>query len=90
MYKLEEEYNKYLEMVGLSLDRMNPIQKIETKRAFYGGYGMMLLMYKLELGGLPESKAIEELTSIQNQINEFWISEDNKAGRVTSSINVNS
>ena len=63
-FNLEKQYQLYLERVGITESQMHPIQKIETKRAFMGACGQMLILLRDDLGALEEDKAIEQLQKL--------------------------
>ena len=74
-FNLEKQYQLYLERVGISERKMHPTQKVETKRAFMGACGQMLILLRDDLGELEEDKAIEQLQDMINQVQSFWLKE---------------
>lgn len=77
-FDLNHQYSLYCQRVGLSEDKMHPQQKVETKRAFMGACGQMLIMLRDDLGALPEDKAVEQMESMMNQVGEYFLKETNK------------
>jgi hypothetical protein len=70
-FNLENEYQSYLSLVGLKELKMNPIQRMETRRAFIAGYGMCFR--KLEdIGNMDDVDAFDYLGSIQSQVEDFY------------------
>ncbi len=45
-FNLEIQYQKYLERVGFKESQMGDTQRVETKRAFMGGCGQMLVILR--------------------------------------------
>lgn len=77
-FNLENQYQLYLERVGLKEANMHPVQRTETKRAFIGACGQMLILLRDDLGALEESKAIETMQDMINQAGEYFMKESNK------------
>lgn len=75
---LEDQFSFYLNKVGLSKSEMHPIQLTETKRAFMGACGQMLVLFRDVLGAIEdEDKAILQMEDLFNQIQIFWNNESN-------------
>ncbi|MFD2961599.1 MULTISPECIES: hypothetical protein [Olivibacter] len=75
---LEKQYQDYLKRMELSEDRMHPAQRVETRRAFMGGYGQSLAVMRDQVGAMPDNEAIECMEDMWSQIGKFWLKE---AGR---------
>lgn len=76
---LESQYQTYLKRVGISEERMHPRQRIETKRAFYGACGQMLILFRDGIGAIEdEDKAILQMQDLLNQVSIFWREEVNR------------
>jgi len=72
-FNLEKEYQKYLETTKQDEAKMNPVQALETKRAFFGACGQMLILFRDEIGGIEdEDQAIEAMQDLLNQVGDFW------------------
>ena len=70
---LEIQYKFYLEKVGLKESTMHPTQKAETKRAFFGACGQMLILFRDVIAGIEdEDKAILQMQDLLNQVGIFW------------------
>jgi hypothetical protein len=74
-FLLNNEFQKYLKKVNLSADKMHPLQLQETKRAFFGACGQMLVLLRDDISILEESDAIQVLESLDKQVGDFWINE---------------
>lgn len=77
-FDLEHQYRLYLDRVGLKEANMHPVQKIETRRAFMGACGQMLILLRDDLGSLEESKATETMQDMINQVQVHFMKETNK------------
>lgn len=78
MFNLDEEYTKYLGFIDCKEESMGEIQRSETKKAFMGGCGQMLLLFRDQIAALPESEAIAQMQDLFNQAKEFWMKEVKK------------
>lgn len=85
MIKLEENpfnldhcYKFYLQTVKLKESEMSAIQRQETKRAFIGACGVILVVLKKDLSELKEDDAIKMLQSMFDQVTEFYMKETNR------------
>lgn len=74
-FNLEKQYQLYLERIGLKESQMHPVQKTETKRAFMGGCGQLLILLRDDVGDLEEEEAVEQIESMINQVQSFWLKE---------------
>lgn len=77
-FDLDHQYQLYLKRVGLIESNMHPIQKAETKRAFIGACGQMLLLLRDDLGALEENLAIKTMQDMINQVANYFMNESNK------------
>lgn len=78
-FSLEHQYQLYLERVGLKEAQMHPAQRTETKRAFFGACGQLLILMRDDVGELEENEAIEVMDDMTNQVGNFWTNEIIKA-----------
>ena len=77
-FKVEKMYQDYLKRVNLDENRMAEVQKTETKRAFYGGFGTLLAMLHDDIPNLSDSDAFNELESMTKQVANFYLTETHK------------
>lgn len=76
---LEVQWKLYLERVGHSEEKMHPQQKAETKRAFFGACGQILILFRDVLGSEEdEDKAVLQMEDLFNQVEIFWRDEMEK------------
>lgn len=71
-FDLNHQYQLYLKRVGLNEKTMSSVQSKETKRAFFGACGQMLILLRDNVGELEETEAIETLDDLTNQVKNFW------------------
>lgn len=68
---LEQQYQFYLKKMKLDEKQMNPIQRVETKRAFIGGFSQCWVAFgNLEFEHDQEYN--ECFADLQNQLDNFW------------------
>lgn len=79
-FNLEYQYQIYLEMVGLNEARMHPVQQSETKRAFMGGVGQMIILLHNDIPQLSANMAVNTLQDMANQVGVFFKNEIAKNG----------
>lgn len=66
-FNIEMHYKKYLALVGLNEDDMHPIQKKETKQAFYAAFGQCLLLID-HIVDMPNDDAVLAIDNMANQV----------------------
>lgn len=72
---IEKSYEFYLKKVGLSEDKMHEDQKRETRRAFYGAWGILLNEHLKKLADLKEEEAVRAIEDMVVQVEAFWLLE---------------
>ena len=60
-FKLEHQYQLYLQRVALSEDKMHPQQKHQLRQAFMGCAGQMIILLRDDLAQLSEDDGVEGL-----------------------------
>lgn len=75
---IEEQYQKYLKIGGLSEATMGELQKQETKRAFYGGFGVMMVYVASGFDNAPDDKVDSIYASLMAEMDVFWSAETAK------------
>lgn len=71
-HKIEFMFNQYLMMVKLDRLDKNGIQYKETKRAYYGAIGQLLLIQRDELTQLSDNEAADTLESLLKETTDYW------------------
>lgn len=74
-FDLEKQYKTYLRTVGLDEAKMPLIQRTETKRAFMGACGQMLLIVFNDFENITEDEGIEALEHMKKQVETFFLNE---------------
>lgn len=74
LFDIEYQYELYLERVGLKRSEMQPVQAIETKRAFFGACGQMLILMRDDMPD-NENEAVKLLQGMHDQVGDFWSKE---------------
>ena len=77
-FNIENQYKLYLERMRLDESRMPEVQRIETKRVFYGAFGQLLTLLQNDISELSDDEAFKTLDSMINQVGQFFINETHK------------
>ena len=78
-FDLNEQWELYCQRVFGSRNPPLPEDQLrETKRAFMGASGQMLLLLRDDLTQLSESRAMDTLSFMIDQVGEFWKEEVKK------------
>jgi len=77
-FDLEHQYQLYLQRMKLDERKMHPIQKTETRRAFMGACGQMLIMLRDDISRLTEDEAVDVLDDMVSQVSDFLLKETNR------------
>lgn len=71
-HKIEFMFSQYLMMTSLDKLDKNSVQYKETKRAYYGAIGQLLLIQRDELTQLQDIEAADTLESLLSETTKFW------------------
>lgn len=78
-FDLEYQWQEYLKMCGLKEDTLSVQQRRETKRAFFGAAGQLLILFRDDIGSIEdEEKAVGVMQNLIEQVGKYWTSEDRK------------
>lgn len=77
-FDLEYQWKLYLERVAVKEEELPPIQVQETKRAFYGACGQLMMLFKNTLTNFDDDTAVDLLQDMEKQILTFWQNEVEK------------
>lgn len=81
IFNVEHQYQSYLGRMGLRESSMGDIQRVETRRAFIGGFGQALLCLRDDIGRIDdEMEAVKILADITQQCINYWKKEARNAG----------
>lgn len=76
---LENEFQNYLRMVGLDTAPLPEYQLTEMRRAFMGGCGQLLVLFRDVMGTVPDQKTFDlYMKSMISQLTNFWTVENKK------------
>lgn len=70
---IEEQYQLYLQRMGLSEDNMHPEQKKQLKNTFFGAFGQAISVFRDEITQLEDDKAVEAMQSLWEQVGHFFM-----------------
>lgn len=72
---IEAEYRFYLKKVELKEKNMTPIQRVETKRAFMGGFSQAIITLIQNTQGDTGPEIIKQAC---NDLQDFWDAEEKR------------
>lgn len=73
-FNLEEQFQLYLQRVGLNPAVMNAVQLRETKNAFVAGIGQLLMyQYEITSADIPDEVGGQYLEDIKTQVGNFFM-----------------
>lgn len=75
-FDIAYQFRLYLERCGLNIHQMPPYQLRETRRAFYGAWGMLLVVLRDNLTQMEEGESLDALQSMQEQVEHFWTAQN--------------
>lgn len=73
--QIHQQFDLYLEKMGLQQSQMNDVQYIETRRAFYAGFGQLLILLLGDIADMPEEESINTLDDLFTESQEFFKNE---------------
>lgn len=79
VYNIETHYRKYLHLMSLDESKMADIQRKQTRRAFYGAWGQLLILMRDGISTHEEEEGINIMQAMLNQVAEFWIRQNSQA-----------
>lgn len=72
-YNLEEWFKFYLFKMSIDANKLTPIQYIELKRAFYGGFSVMQTIMATKIGNMESQAEAQEVFGLMlRQTTKFW------------------
>lgn len=77
-FNIENQYKLYLQRMKLDENKMPEVQRIETKRVFYGAFGQLLMLLQNDISALPDEQAFKVLDNMINQVGHFFLNETYK------------
>lgn len=73
-FSLENQYQLYLQRVGLNEATMHPIQKKQLKQTFFGAVGQILLLQRDELTKLSDDDGADVLQNMLDEVGNHFLS----------------
>lgn len=77
-FDLEYQYQLYLQRMSLKEETTSEDQKRETRRAFMGACGQMLILMRDDLPQLSEEDGIKAMERMIEQVMNFFLKETGK------------
>lgn len=75
-FDLKYQYQLYLKRAGLSERNMHPQQRRETKRAFMGAWGQLIVMLSEDILPLGPDEGQRVMDDMSHQVGEYWANEN--------------
>lgn len=69
---MERQWQLYCQRVKLPEEKMHPIQRQETKRAFFGALGQILISLRDDVGQYDEDKGVAIMQQMMDEVEKFW------------------
>lgn len=73
-FKVEKQYQLYLQRVALSESTMHLEQKRQLRQTFFGAWGQCLLCMRDDISELSEDKGIDVLEDMLKEIGDYFLS----------------
>lgn len=77
-FNIENQYKLYLQRMKLDESKMPTVQRVETKRVFYGAFGQLLMLLQNDISALSDDEAFKTLDSMITQVGQFFMNETHK------------
>lgn len=77
-FLITDAFDDYLKLVKLDKRKMPPHQIAETKKAFFGAVGQLIIFFQEGLTKMPEDQAIAAMADLTEQVRSFWSDEMKK------------
>lgn len=75
--KVSDQFDFYLQQSNLKQSEMSDIQFMETRRAFYAGFGQMTILLTTKIADASEQEGVTILDGFLSEISEFYNKESN-------------
>jgi hypothetical protein len=73
IFSLEYQYQLYLKRVGLTEALMHSEQSIQTRQAFFGATGQMLLLLRDDMYEFEEDECIQIMEDMVNEVTQYFL-----------------
>lgn len=76
-FTIKKQWDDFCKRAGIPEHKMQPDQKREMKRAFFGAWGQSLIHFRDEIGAQDENKAVAIMEGQLKEVADFWLAESN-------------
>lgn len=73
---IEESFLAYLKLAELDINKMSKIQLQEMRRAFFAGWGSMMVFMENESVKMDKEELKESISDFHQEIHTFWLTEN--------------
>ena len=71
-FNVEQQYQIFLQRIGLTEAAMAPQQKAQLKHTFFGAWGQLLDCLESDVAELPELTAVATLEHMKRQVQTYF------------------
>ena len=75
--KVADQFELYLKKSNLKQSEMSDVQYVETRRAFYAGFGQMTILLITKIADVPDQEGVEVMDGFVNEVHDFFQKEFN-------------
>lgn len=73
-FSLEHQYQLYLKRCNITEAQMHPVQRKETKQAFFGACGQLLVLFRDDIGDIEnENEAVQVMEDLFDQVTQYFL-----------------
>jgi len=65
---LNDQYQFYLELIGMKESTMHPVQRVQVRHAFIAGCGQMLILLRDKVASLDVKEAVKAYSDLLQQV----------------------
>ena len=73
IFSVEDQYQLYLQKIGLQEQTMHPVQKEQLKQTFYGAFAQLMVLLEDNIAELEDDKAFDVLEGFKTQIANYFL-----------------
>lgn len=79
IFKLEHQYQLYLQRVDLKEENMSKEQRKQLRQTFMAACGQLIILLRDDMAELPEDEGVEIMESMLNEIGDYFLTISGKA-----------
>lgn len=71
-FKIENLYQRYLQLVALQEETMHPQQRVQLRQTFFGACGQLLILLRDDLTPMSEEHGAAVLAGMLDEVNAYF------------------